>query len=278
MQQFNKTLESLESLRLHVQALESYSNNNPLVSFESISFRNIFQEVHNAITLGRNGVAFAKLNIPTSGEFTEVNKLGYNRVKVTPIPVAPGFNGNLLEFLTLSLSVIESLKTLPDDIKTLRMFIGNVLNGSDLLDNLTGNEILDKVKGVDSKVSEKVKSYFKPNLVKEVLFGKIYGNLKEWDSSYLLATKVISNFKQVNIISINDLTNGFKGLLEDLKTSVSKGDLSRKLSSRAVSQLSAKVELVANAITLSAVLQSTLEEVIVSKNQEIAVVLIPANS
>lgn len=269
MQDSLKTLDPFKAIRSHVMALDSYSLNNSLISMESVSFRGLFTEMYNTVNLGRHGAGHTKVDIPTPDQFAMVRKLGYDHFKTIPIPVAPGFNGNLMEFIKLANGLVDSFGTLPNDLTTLRAFLGNVLNGSNLLDNLSGNPILEKLSGVDPNLANTLKEFFQPNLIREAVAGKIYKNLQEWDDSYQGLSKILALYKRLDILKITDLSKGFNNLLKELKISVDTGHLRKHLSSKAVAQLSSKVERVAVGVSLTSVLGSTLVEIADAKSQEI---------
>ena len=73
----------------------------------------------------------------------------------------------------------------------------------------------------------------------------------------------------MDILKITDLSKGFNNLLKELKISVDAGHLRKHLSSKAVAQLSSKVERVAVGVSLTSVLGSTLVEIADAKSQEI---------
>ena len=273
MQDSLQQLDSFESLRSHVSALETHSLNSPFVNMESISFRGLFTEIYNTVNLGKHGAGHASVELPSPDQFALVRKMGYNHFKVLPIPVAPGFNGNLVNFIKLSEELITAFSKLPEELKLLRLFIGNVLNGADSLDNLNGNPTLDKVTGVDPKSATEVKGFFKANLVREALAGHTYKSIQEWDDSYTALARTLALYKRLDLVKITDLSKGFRYLLRDLKTSVESGELRKNLSSKAIAQLASKVERVAVGVSLTSVLGSTLVEIANAKSQEVAKLL-----
>lgn len=264
-----KNTESFESTRIYVDSLVTRAINNPFVSTDDLAFESLFSTIANRFKYGTHGMVKKEVIVPSPAEFAKIHNEGYMNIRTLVIPVAPGFSGNLSEFITLARTQVEALKVLPKELKAMRAVFASVLNESNLLENQTGNKIVKEIRGIDPSVLVKMKTYFKPNMIKEAQFGKIYPNVVAWDNKYSSLKSLVREFQDIDFLAITNLANGFSTIIDDFNRQTKQAG-NRNLSSLAVREVSQAVESLATAVTISAVLQSTLVEVIEAVNGEVS--------
>lgn len=158
---------------------------------------------------------------------TTLKQLNYSNVKTKPIPVAPGFNDNLLSFFVTLESRLKDLQSLESDLKHLNSVCANILNGSDILQSPTGIKTLDtltKRKPFENTLS----SSYTNKLVDEALFGKVFKNVKELEISLENYKRLVTLNNSINYVEIGHLTESFNEYVGNLNNRDNKGEVNTK--------------------------------------------------
>lgn len=264
------SLESLEQsnpdyeyglLSNAVLAIESKTLNHALIDLNDISVESFFTVLKNRFFLGSAGSYSAGLAIPRR----EIEYLGLNtdyaKVRTKPIVVPPGFNGNLYEYVYLLGTIVRNVfPEIFGHIATARALTASLINGDEQWNSVSKLDTIPEP-FFDIKVRDKMKSFFKPNLINEQLFGKVFRNAKEYgktiDELYLIEQDLRSyDFFEVQKLS-NSIDNHMKAL-----GSIS----SNRIGAKPLAQLVAYIQSVAIAVELTSVIPNSMRELVTAAN------------
>lgn len=264
-----RNTDDLTLMRSSVLTMESHAEMRPYIDPYDLAFESFFSTVSNRFQLGGNNrTSWAVPALPADLSIG-LNKIGYSKLRVYPVVVPPGFHGNMAKLLTLMENIVPGLLTLPNELITLKAVVSAALNGNELVNNQTGIHQLRAIKGIDPSVLSDYKHYFKPNVVTEALFGQVYVNISEFTSKYSRMVILAKQLSAVDFVQITKLSESFHGLIQDFHTASKNGILNKQMSTTAIHELSKVTECLATAVTLSAVIQGTMTELVESSKQEL---------
>lgn len=269
MHPFLRNTDDLSLMRSSVLAMESHAAQRPYIDPYDLAFESFFSTVSNRFQLGGNNRTSWTVPVLPADLNIALNKIGYSKLRVYPTVVPPGFHGNLAKLLTLMEHIVPTLLVLPNELLTLKAVVAAALNGNELVNNQSGIHQLRTVKGIDPTVLTEYKSYFKPNVVTEALFGQVYANVGEFTSKYNRMVGLAKRLAAVDFVQITKLTESFHDLIQDFHTASKQGILNKQMSTTAIHELSKVTECLATAVTLSAVIQGTMTELVESSKQEL---------
>lgn len=256
--------DPIESLESAVALIQAKVEQTPYIKGGDSSFESFFSTLTNRFVLGSGGVYNSKLT-PFPANDPLLHKLiglSYAKVRHFIVDIESGFKGNVFDYLSLiKTDIIPGLLALERDLKLLKITVGAVLNGTELLQDQQGIPTLTgKTLGIDPKALMAVNNAHVKSFRKEVQFGDVYANISQWRDCYTVLTDINDALAQLNVVAIAQMANNFSEQIADLKKHITHQNVNNAFSSKAIGILSQQTERVAAAVTLSVIIQSSMKD------------------